>query len=206
MTRGFTLIELLVALMIFAMISAAGVMLLSGTVSAQTAVTERLDDMAAVERASSLMTADLAQALPRISRTQTGTLAPAFYADAVIRPDRPALLFVRGGWDNLDGNGDRPGIQKVEYWLVDGRLERRSYPFVDGAAASVTTTMIDGITAAQLRFREPTGAWRTDWAAVDPDLLPSAVELTVVRSGAPLRLLFLVGPGAKPEPPEEENG
>src|SRR3546814_14944336 len=82
--------------------------------------------MAAVERASALITTDLAQALPRISRTESGTLAPAFYADAVIDPHRPALLFVRGGWDNLDGHADRPTIQKVEYWLVDGRLDRRS--------------------------------------------------------------------------------
>src|SRR3546814_17978848 len=95
--------------------------------------------MAAVERASALITTDLAQALPRISRTESGTLAPAFYADAVIDPHRPALLFVRGGWDNLDGHADRPTIQKVEYWLVDGRPDRRSYPFVDGARASVTT-------------------------------------------------------------------
>src|SRR3546814_14180514 len=78
-------------------------MLLSGTVSAQATVTARLDDMAAVERASALITTDLAQALPRISRTESGTLAPAFYADAVIDPHRPALLFVRGGWDNQIG-------------------------------------------------------------------------------------------------------
>src|SRR3546814_17258193 len=87
-------------------------MLLSGTVSAQATVTARLDDMAAVERASALITTDLAQALPRISRTESGTLAPAFYADAVIDPHRPALLFVRGGWDHLDGHADRPTIQK----------------------------------------------------------------------------------------------
>ncbi|HVJ00006.1 MAG TPA: type II secretion system minor pseudopilin GspJ [Sphingomonas sp.] len=199
MSRGFTLIELLVALLIFAMLSAAGVMLLSGTVSAQGAVTARLDDMAAIERASSLMTADLAQALPRISRTQNGKLAPAFYAEATIGPERPALLLVRGGWDNLDGNADRPTIQKVEYWLVDGRLERRSHPYVDGTAATDATPLIEGITSARLRFRDASGAWRKDWAAVQPDLLPSAVELTFSRRGAPLRLLFLVGPGAAPE-------
>src|SRR3546814_4493038 len=104
--QGFTLSELLVALLIFATLSTAGVMLLSGTVSAQATVTARLDDMAAVERASALITTDLAQALPRISRTESGTLAPAFYADAVIDPHRPALLFVRGGWDNLDGHAE----------------------------------------------------------------------------------------------------
>ena len=45
---GFTLIELLVALMIFAMLAAAGVLLLGNSVSAQAQVKARLDDMAAV--------------------------------------------------------------------------------------------------------------------------------------------------------------
>src|SRR3546814_21058873 len=50
--QGFTLIELPVALLIFATLSTAGVMLLSGTVSAQATVTARLDAMPAVHRAS----------------------------------------------------------------------------------------------------------------------------------------------------------
>ena len=48
---GFTLIELLVALMIFAMLASAGVLLLGNSVSAQAQVKARLDDMAAVQRA-----------------------------------------------------------------------------------------------------------------------------------------------------------
>src|SRR3546814_20614482 len=66
--------------------------------------------------------------------------------------------------------------------------------------------MLDGITDARLRFRDPAGMWRDDWAAVQPDRLPSAVELTVIRAGAPLRLLLLVGPGATPEPDVPAHG
>lgn len=205
--QGFTLIELLVALLIFAMISAAGVMLLSGTVSAQGAVTERLDDLAAVERASSLMTADLAQALPRISRTERGTLAPAFYAEGSNVPNRPAILFVRGGVENLTGEPNRPDLQKIEYWLIEDRLERRSHPFVDGTPTTVATTLLDHITQARFRFRDAAGAWRDDWAAVAPDLLPSAVEFTFTRAdAAPLTLLFLVGPSTPPQAQEMVDG
>ena len=50
MTRGreagFTLVELLVALVIFAMLSAAGVLLLSSSVRAQGAATEALGEVA----------------------------------------------------------------------------------------------------------------------------------------------------------------
>src|SRR3546814_8226882 len=83
-----------------------------------------LDDMAAVQRASGALAADLGQAVPRISRTEAGTLAPAFWSHRE-GESLPVLQFVRGGWDNL-GDLPRPSLQKVEYWVRQGRLERRS--------------------------------------------------------------------------------
>src|SRR3546814_18387283 len=64
------------------------------------------------------------QAVPRISRTEAGTLAPAFWSHRE-GESLPVLQFVRGGWDNL-GDLPRPSLQKVEYWVRQGRLERRS--------------------------------------------------------------------------------
>ncbi len=191
---GFTLIELLVALMIFAMLAAAGVLLLGNSVSAQAQVKERLDDMAAVQLAGGALAADLGQAVPRISRTEAGTLAPAFWShregEAV-----PVMQFVRGGWDNL-GDLPRPSLQKVEYWVRQGRLERRTYRQVDGAAGEEPATLLDHVDDVALRFRDARGEWRDEWIPTQPDLMPRAVELTVTRSGeAPVTLRFLVGPG-----------
>ncbi len=191
---GFTLIELLVALMIFAMLAAAGVLLLGNSVSAQAQVKERLDDMAAVQRAGGALAADLGQAVPRISRTEAGTLAPAFWShregEAV-----PVMQFVRGGWDNL-GDLPRPSLQKVEYWVRQGRLERRTYRQVDGAGGEEPATLLDHVDDVALRFRDARGEWRDEWIPTQPDLMPRAVELTVTRSGeAPVTLRFLVGPG-----------
>ena len=191
---GFTLIELLVALMIFAMLAAAGVLLLGNSVSAQAQVKERLDDMAAVQRAGGALAADLGQAVPRISRTEAGTLAPAFWShregEAV-----PVMQFVRGGWDNL-GDLPRPSLQKVEYWVRQGRLERRTYRQVDGAAGEEPATLLDHVDDVALRFRDARGEWRDEWIPTQPDLMPRAVELTVTRTGeAPVTLRFMVGPG-----------
>ena len=191
---GFTLIELLVALMIFAMLAAAGVLLLGNSVSAQAQVKERLDDMAAVQRAGGALAADLGQAVPRISRTEAGTLAPAFWShregEAV-----PVMQFVRGGWDNL-GDLPRPSLQKVEYWVRQGRLERRTYRQVDGAAGEEPATLLDHVDDVALRFRDARGEWRDEWIPTQPDVMPRAVELTVTRTGeAPVTLRFLVGPG-----------
>lgn len=191
---GFTLIELLVALMIFAMLAAAGVLLLGNSVSAQAQVKERLDDMAAVQRAGGALAADLGQAVPRISRTEAGTLAPAFWShregEAV-----PVMQFVRGGWDNL-GDLPRPSLQKVEYWVRQGRLERRTYRQIDGAAGEEPATLLDHVDDVALRFRDARGEWRDEWIPTQPDLMPRAVELTVTRTGeAPVTLRFMVGPG-----------
>lgn len=191
---GFTLIELLVALMIFAMLAAAGVLLLGNSVSAQAQIKLRLDDMAAVQRAGGALAADLGQAVPRISRTEAGTLAPAFWSHRE-GESVPMLQFVRGGWDNL-GDLPRPSLQKVEYWVRQGRLERRTYAQVDGAAGDEPAALLDHVEDVALRFRDAKGDWRDEWTPTQPDQMPRAVEMTVMRTGEPpVTLRFLVGPG-----------
>ncbi|NWK96655.1 type II secretion system protein GspJ [Sphingobium lactosutens] len=199
--QGFTLIELLVALMIFAMLAAAGVLLLGNSVSAQAQVKARLDDMAAVQRAGGALAGDLGQAVPRITRTEAGTLAPAFWAHDG-GEDQPVMQFVRGGWDNL-GDLPRPSLQKVEYWVRQGRLERRTYAQLDGAAGDDPAGLLENVEAAKLRFRDAQGEWREEWTPSQPDLLPKAVELTVTRKGEPpVTLRFLVAPGPVEQAPD----
>lgn len=197
--QGFTLIELLVALTIFAMLAGAGVLLLGNSVSAQAQVKIRLDELAAVQRAGGAIGGDLAQALPRISRTENGTLAPAFWAHRG-GEGAPVMQFVRGGWSNLN-QMPRSSLQKIEYWVRQGRLERRSYPFVDGAFGSEPAVLLDGIEDVVLRFRDARGDWREDWTPGQPDLMPRAVEAVVTRRGEPpVTLRFLVGPGPAERP------
>lgn len=196
---GFTLIELLVSLMIFAMLAAAGVLLLGNGVSAQAQIKARLDDMAAVQRASGALAADLGQAVPRISRTEAGTLAPAFWAHSE-GEGQPVMQFVRGGWDNL-GDLPRPSIQKVEYWVRQGRLERRGYAQVDGAAGDEPAALLEHVESVALRFRDAQGEWREDWTPTQPDLMPRAVEMVVTRTGEPpVTLRFMVAPGPMEKP------
>lgn len=192
--NGFTLIELLVALSIFAMLAGAGVLLLGNSVSAQSAIKVRLDDMAVLERMDGAMSADLGQAAARISRTETGTLAPAFFANPQ-GENAPVMQFVRTGRSNFS-DAPRPSLQKVEYWVRQGRLERRTYDQVDGGTGGEPATLLDGVQSVTLRFRDEKGDWLDMWTPQQPDLLPKAVEMVIARTGnPPLTLIFGVGPG-----------
>lgn len=191
---GFTLIELLVALMIFAMLSAAGVLLLGNAVSAQGAARQHLDAQGDMLRVVALIEADMAQALPRISRTESGMLAPVFFSRTPSEGE-PFLQFVRGGWSNLDDT-PRPDLQKVEYWLRDGRLERRTFPMVDGAEGGEPALLIDGVESLELAFRDAKGAWIDTWQQSKPLSMPIATRMVIRRrNSSALTLLFQVGTG-----------
>ena len=62
---GFTLVEMLISLVIFGMITAAGVTLLTLTVRTQETSDRLLDNLGTLRRTGALLNADLAQAAPR---------------------------------------------------------------------------------------------------------------------------------------------
>jgi general secretion pathway protein J len=186
---GFTLVELLVALLVFAMLAAAGVALLRVSVDSQALAKARLDTIAGERRIDALLTADLAQAVGRMVRNEAGDPLPAFEGDA----DR--FAFVRAGWDNLD-DAPRAELQRVEYRIENGRLLRRHWPMLDGAAAEPPSVLAERVVGARLRYRSRED-WRERWDPLRADLLPRAVELTLQRADGPeYRYLFLVGAGA----------
>jgi general secretion pathway protein J len=191
---GFTLVEMLIALAIFGMIAAGSVALLSFSVRSQEMAERQLDRLSAIRRAGALLTADLAQAATRTWRDADGQQQPAFIGSG--GRDARLLVMVRGGWDNPDGAA-RASLQRVEYRLQGGRLYRVGYAAVDGNAASAVASLIDDVSAVQLRYRARDGAWSEQWYPADPAELPLAVELVVTseRLGA-IRQLFLVGSAA----------
>lgn len=189
---GFTLIEVMIALAIFGMIAAAGVALLAFSVKAQGTTDAVLDDLGAMNRLSSILTADLAQAQDRPTRDQQGVRLPAFAGAANATP---MLRLVRGGWANPD-EAPRAEVQKVEYRLNAGAIERVAYPALDGAAPLPPAVLVDKVRQVGLRFRYA-GAWSDRWEGTDRAALPQAAELTVARDdGRSYRMMFLVGTGA----------
>lgn len=189
--RGFTLIEMMIALLIFALLAAAGVSLLSFGVRAQAVAGKKLDDVAALYRLDGVLVADLAQALPRSVRDEGGAARPAFEGGN----GTTLLRLVRGGWDNVDG-APRASVQKVEYVLSEnGTIDRIAYPMLDGASPLPPATMLANVATVSLRYRLA-GAWADRWQGQPAMPLPDAVEMTITRAdGTVFRELFLVSTG-----------
>lgn len=191
--NGFTLVELMAALLIFGIIAAAGVSLLNFSVRAQAAATQRLDALADDRRMAALLTSDLAQAVPRVSRDTGGAQLRAFSGTNGVGA-LPMLRYVRGGWSNPSGD-PRANIQRVDIALVDGRLERRAYTQADGALAGPPQLIATNVESIRLRYRDR-GPWADRWTATTLTALPRAVEMTIKRKGEPALLMaFLVGAG-----------
>ena len=191
--HGFTLVEVMISLMIFGLLAAGGVSLLSFSVRAQAATDRKLDDVQALNRLSSALAGDLAQATERQTRNEAGDLLPAFAGEAG-SGTTPMLRLVRAGWSNLDA-APRPGEQKVEYRVANGALERVAYPMLDGAQPLAPAVMLTKVRQVSLRYRI-NGAWSDTWQGTPIYALPQAMEMRVLRDdGVEFRQLFLVGSG-----------
>lgn len=188
---GFTLVELIVALFIFGIISAASVALMMFSVDSQAASRDRLAEMQSVRRINAALTNDLIQIAPRPARDASGQRQNAFFGGNGSDSDL-LLSFVRRGWSNYDGDA-RSSLQKVDYRLVDGTIERRAYPYVDGAEPLAPAILLRDVESVSLRYRIE-GEWRDRWDPTRPDLLPQAVELVVSIEGiGAVRHLFQTG-------------
>jgi general secretion pathway protein J len=187
---GFTLVELIISLFIFGMLAAAGVGLLTYSSQAQAVTAQRLEGVAAERRLTAILTNDLAQAVPRVSRDERGAVEPAFRGG-----QGPVVLrYVRAGLSN-GGESARSGLQRVEWRIDKGQIFRTARALVDGAAEADPIMMADNVERVALRFRNE-GTWQSDWMPSDPLELPEAVELVITRKGeAPLTRLFLAGAG-----------
>jgi general secretion pathway protein J len=198
MRAGFTLVELLVALALFGLLAAAGVGLLAVGVTTREATDARLAGQGALLRTRALLLGDLGEAVPRRWRDGSGRAQPAFASDI-----GSGLVFrtVRAGWGNPDGAA-RASLQRVEWRLEAGRLERRAAPMIDGAQAGEAAVLVEGVRDLTVRVHMG-GQWQARWPvpgmAMLPGALPDAVELSFDSPATgPVVQRFRLPPGQRP--------
>lgn len=176
--KGFTLIEMMVALLIFALITAAGVAVMSSTLTNQSTLRVRVERYAELQRMRALVKADLSQAATRRTRGEDGM--PALTAFAGVSPwvvGGPLLAFTRRGYENPD-QAPRASMQYVEYALVEGRLERRARPALDGARLGPAQVLLTDVESVQSSYLLD-GVWRATWRGDATSDIPTAVRLNM---------------------------
>lgn len=190
---GFTLVEVLVSLLVFALIAAAGSAVLGMTIDNRFAVKAASDRTADLQRMRGLLRADLGQAAARRSRGPTGRPQAQAMMGAM-SPGDPVLVLTRAGWSNPDGQ-PRPSMQRVEYRLVEDRLERRVSTHLDGARPGPPQVLYRGVRDLTVTFlRDGTEAPAFITTLERP--LPDAVRMTMTLDGyGRMDQLFLVGGG-----------
>lgn len=192
MSRGFTLAEMLVALTVFSLIAAAGVGLLSGSLTAKERMEAADDRLRRLHLARTLMRSDLLQLTPRAHRLPDGRTRSLVFQGG--QPRGPLLSLVRSGWDNPGSLEERTGHQAVDYALVGDRLIRRSWARLDADQGTPVTerVLLDGVRDLQMRFFRQ-GRWSRIWtASAGPrPLYPEIVEVRFDLAGiGPVRQLF----------------
>lgn len=182
MTRraGFTLVEVLIAVAIFAVLASAGVLVLTRTLDTREVVHERSERLAELQRMRALLRADLGQAAPRRTRGATGRPAPQPLIGAA-QPGDPLLVLARTGVANPD-DAARPSMQRVEYRLVEDRLERQASDYLDGARPGARQVLLRGVRSAAVSFVSR-GAEAPAYAASSDRPLPDAVRLRLTVDG-----------------------
>lgn len=189
MRAGFSLIEMLVALALFALIGAAGAAVLVAGADNREVMGAANARLARLQRLEAVLRADLGQAADRTVREADGRARPhAFVGGA---GDGVLFDFVRRGRINPAGEA-RASLERLEYRLADGRLERRAYPHPDGSRPGEPLVLHDGVRQARVRFlsRGQDGA---GWVGAAGRPLPDAVRLELdLDDFGPVTLTVLV--------------
>ena len=178
--QGFTLVEVLVALAVFALIAAAGALVLARTIDTRFTIHEHSERIAELQRMRALLKADLAQAAPRRTRAPTGRPLPRAIMGQAL-PGDPVLVLARAGWSNPDG-APRPSLQRVEYRVVDGRLERRASTYLDGARAGPPQVLYRGVSDVAVTFLQD-GSEAPAFLSSRDRPLPQAVRIVMTLDG-----------------------
>ncbi|MDP3490384.1 MAG: type II secretion system minor pseudopilin GspJ [Phenylobacterium sp.] len=192
--KGFTLVEMLVALLVFSLLSAAGVAVLGFAADNRAVVRERMDEIAALQSARALIKTDLEQIADRRTRADGG--APSRSLSGGESDAAPVLAFARRGWDNPDA-APRASMQYVEYRLVEDRLERRARGALDGAPLGEPQVLLRGVRRLGVAFYAR-GSWAPAWAPTADRALPQAIrlEMDLESFGEVTQLVLLPGGGA----------
>ena len=162
--RGFTLLELLVAMFIAAIMFAIGYGAINQAVNSHSGVKEQQDRLKEVQTAMRVLEQDVVQLAPRPIRQPVGVgWLPCLIGQA--DPNmQPILQLTRGGWNNPTGV-QRPGLERVAYFLEKNTLRRENWTVLDPTLQNTTQKrdLLTHVKTVTFRFMDLNRQWQTQW-------------------------------------------
>lgn len=182
--RGFSLLEVLIALAIMAILAVLAFQSLDIANRSSDANKEKLTQIERLDRVWVLLENDLRNALGYVNISGYDELVPALQADA---NELHWLQVFRGGRSN-PLYFPRTELVRVGYRLEEGTLWRDSWwdpanPDPDLAFQQKLLEDIDTIEVRMLPVNAQSvqdGPWVDNWPQEQPDVLPLAVEITLI--------------------------
>jgi general secretion pathway protein J len=165
--RGFTLLELLVAMFIAAVMFAIGYGAINQAAQNNSALTDQQARLKEVQTAMRTLEQDIVQLAPRPVRQPVGDgWLPALMGQADPNA-QPILQLTRGGWNNPNG-AQRPGLQRVAYFLEKDTLRREYWTVLDPTLQNKTQKrdLLTHVKAVTFRFMDPNHQWQTQWPPI----------------------------------------
>jgi len=125
---------------------------------------DQQDRLLEVQTAMRVLEQDLVQLAPRPVRQPVGDgWLPALLGQSDPNA-QPILQLTRGGWANPTGL-QRPGLQRVAYFLEKNTLRREYWTVLDATLTNTTIKrdLLTHVKAVTFRFMDVSRQWQTQW-------------------------------------------
>ncbi len=187
---GLTLTELLIALLVFAMISSAGVYALRQAVEGREQLEIADDRIREWQIARAVIKDDLSQIALRTVRDEFGDFQSGPFIGGLgfqnrrpVAGEDPLGAFVRRGWPNPDARSPRATLQYVEYVRKNDTLVRRVRPYLDDAPGQprADRVLFSDVVNVSLTFFAGETNRGLQWTDLWPDPTASGAAPRAVR-------------------------
>ncbi|WP_306253953.1 type II secretion system minor pseudopilin GspJ [Parvularcula sp. IMCC14364] len=201
--KGLTLVEMLVALSVFSVIATSCLVIMRLGLDSDGQLTRATQTAAEFQVARSLIKADMAQLSGRLTRNDLGQRTPAAmrggnfqFGDPLINDEGEVLLvaLVSNGRFNPNHIYPQSSLQYIEYLLVEDKIIRRVWPFLDRLDETPFTEQVlfNSVTDVSISFLDGP-RWRDQWQSRVGAIAPRAVELNFEHPVfGPVRQLFFI--------------